>query len=252
MASPLLRPRMIAFHIACAGAVVAMVNLSLWQFDRLEQRREFNQRVEERSAGVVVDVTDLDLSSPSDVEWRRIGAVGRYRVEDEVLILNRSQGGRAGVNVVTPLQLDNGSSILVVRGFLPLEVPIPDPPSGTVTVVGIAKAADVRRATDLNVADGRVEEFFRLDIERIDEQTEGDVLPIALNAEASEPADDAALTPVARPELTEGPHLSYAIQWLIFSCAVVVGWVLACRKSLKSSQTASPAISADFRSRPSS
>lgn len=228
-----------------------MVNLSLWQFDRLEQRRDFNQRVEERSVGVVVDVTDLDLSNPSDIEWRRIGAVGRYRVEDEVLILNRSQGGRAGVNVVTPLQLDNGSSILVVRGFLPLEAAIPDPPSGTVTVVGIAKAADPRRATDLNVASGRVKEFFRLDIERIDEQTEGDVLPIALNAEASEPPDDVALAPVERPELSEGPHLSYAIQWLIFSCAVVVGWVLACRKTLKTSRAAAPGVSSDSRSQPS-
>ena len=34
------------------------------------------------------------------------------------------------------------------------------------------------------------------------------------------------------PELTEGPHLSYAVQWFIFSAAVAVGWVLAVRKSV--------------------
>ncbi|NDA77412.1 MAG: SURF1 family protein, partial [Actinobacteria bacterium] len=38
--------------------------------------------------------------------------------------------------------------------------------------------------------------------------------------------------PLALPELSDGPHLSYAIQWLIFSAAVVIGWVLAVRWSV--------------------
>ncbi len=38
--------------------------------------------------------------------------------------------------------------------------------------------------------------------------------------------------PVARPELSEGSHLSYAVQWFLFSCAVAVGWVLAVRHSI--------------------
>ncbi len=37
--------------------------------------------------------------------------------------------------------------------------------------------------------------------------------------------------PPLLPELTEGPHLSYAVQWFIFSAAVAVGWVLAVRHS---------------------
>ncbi len=221
------------FHVVCAAAVVGMVNLSLWQFDRLEERREFNERVELRSVEAVVDVTEVDLTEPDEIEWRRIGAVGQYRPDETVLILNRSQGGRAGLNVVTPLRLDDGSSILVVRGFIPLGLPVPEPPEGTITVVGIARTSDTRRATDLDVAGGRVEEFFRLDIERIDSQIDGDLLPVALNAQGSDPLDDSSLQPVAAPSLSEGSHLSYAIQWLIFATAVVVGWVLASRRTLK-------------------
>ena len=33
--------------------------------------------------------------------------------------------------------------------------------------------------------------------------------------------------PIAQPALDEGPHLSYAVQWFLFSAIVVVGWVLA-------------------------
>lgn len=224
------------FHAACIAAVVAMVNLSLWQFSRLEERRTFNERVEERSAQEVLDVSTADLENPDDIEWRRIGAVGQYQPEDTVLVLNRSQGGRAGLNVVTPLRLVDGSSVLVVRGFLPLDVPVPEPPRGKITVIGTARSSDPSRATELEVAEGRVREFFRLDIERIDLQYEGDLLPLALLAEASKPADDPSLEPVAKPTLSEGSHLSYAIQWLIFASAVVVGWVLAVRRTLKTSR----------------
>ena len=34
------------------------------------------------------------------------------------------------------------------------------------------------------------------------------------------------------PTLDEGPHLSYTIQWFIFSICVIVGWVLAVRRSM--------------------
>jgi len=231
---------MLAFHVLCAATVVAMFNLSLWQFDRLDRRQDFNARVEERTAQAVVDVTSTDLSNPADVEWQRIGAVGEYRSEDEVLILNRSQGGRAGFNVVTPMQLNNGSTILVVRGFLPLGQPVPAAPSGTVTVLGTARLSDVARVTDLNSPDGRVKEFFRLDIERIDSQIDGDLLPVALYVQASDPPDDGVISPVASPTLSEGSHLSYAIQWLIFAIAVGVGWVLASRRTLKTHSRLQP------------
>lgn len=244
MVSPLLRPKMIAFHLLCLLAVVAMINLSLWQFHRLDQRRHFNSTVEQRSAAAIVDVVSLGLNRPSavvdDIEWRRIGAVGTYRPDDQVLVLNRSQGGRAGVDVVTPLQLDDGTSILVVRGFVPLDMPVPAAPAGSVTVVGTARLSDVRRSTDLTAAQGRVRELFRLDIERISQQFDGTLLPIALYSQISEPPDDQTIEPVQGPELTQGPHLSYAIQWLIFSLAVVVGWILAVRRSLRSTPRSLP------------
>ena len=39
------------------------------------------------------------------------------------------------------------------------------------------------------------------------------------------------LEPIAEPSLDEGPHLSYAVQWFLFSAIVAVGWFLAVRRS---------------------
>ncbi|MFM8483032.1 MAG: hypothetical protein ACKOBT_06775, partial [Actinomycetota bacterium] len=58
-----------------------------------------------------------------------------------------------------------------------------------------------------------------------------ELLPVAVELDISDPIDDGSLQPVAAPELSDGPHLSYAIQWLIFAAAVVIGWVLAVRRS---------------------
>jgi len=114
----LLRPRWIAFHIGCLALIVLMANLSAWQFHRLSERRDFNERVRDRSTISAVDVDTIDLADPSTASWRRIGAVGTYLPDEQVLILNRSQNGVAGLNVVTPLLLDNGDVIAVTRGPL--------------------------------------------------------------------------------------------------------------------------------------
>jgi cytochrome oxidase assembly protein ShyY1 len=157
-----------------------------------------------------------------------------------VLILNRSQGGRAGLNVVTPLELDDGSILLVVRGFLPLGIDVPLPPEGTVRVIGTSRMSEARQSVDLTTSAGEVRELFRFDIDRIAQQIDGNVLPLALYAEASDPAEDRLLEPIARPTLSEGSHLSYAIQWLIFAAAVVVGWFLAARRTITNRSRSQP------------
>jgi cytochrome oxidase assembly protein ShyY1 len=43
---------------------------------------------------------------------------------------------------------------------------------------------------------------------------------------------------VSEPELTEANHLSYAFQWFIFAACVVVGWVLAVRRSVRTHRAA--------------
>jgi len=217
-----------------------MVNLSLWQFHRLDARKTFNSEVKERSSLSIVDVSTLDTSDPLSVEWRPAGVKGTYLADEQVLILNRSQGGIAGMNVLTPLLLADGRAIIINRGFIALSATPPSAPTGPVEVVGTLRASEERTTGQATEASGELTEFFRLDINRLQQQIDPELIPVALVAERSQPADSSVLAPISPPELSEGPHLSYAIQWLIFSTAVIVGWVLAVRKSIANRALSAP------------
>jgi cytochrome oxidase assembly protein ShyY1 len=235
----LLRPRWIGFHLLVVAGVVLMVNLGFWQLRRLDERREFNAAVEARIDQPVVPLDELlaQLDAGTDVddiEWRPVEVRGTYLPEEQVLVVNRSQNGRAGDNVVTPLALDDGRVLVVNRGFVPLAVDVPDAPAGEVTVRGVVRPSQERRRGQLSdPSDGELTEVQRIDLDRLAQQLPGDVVAVYVDLLASDPAEaDGVPEPVTRPDLSEGPHLSYAVQWFIFSAAVVVGWVLAVRWSV--------------------
>ena len=133
----LLRPRWIAFTLVVVTAIVVMVNLGFWQLRRLDERREFNDAVAARFDEPAVALDELippDAAVGDDalaaVEWRPVEASGSYLPDEALRIVNRSQGGRAGDNVVTPLLLDDGRVLLVARGFVPVDSESPAAPTG--------------------------------------------------------------------------------------------------------------------------
>lgn len=232
----LLRPRWLAFHLLVVAAVVAMVNLGLWQLRRLDERRDFNRVVTERTDADVVPLTELPPLPPAEVEWRRVEVQGVYAREGQLLVVNRSQGGEAGRNVVDVLLLDDGRALLVNRGFVPGLSEVPSPPDGRVTLVGRVKASEQRRtgqAADVATPGQALTEVRRIDLDVLAPQFDRPLAPVYLELLTSEPAEPSPPYPVPSPSLDEGPHLSYAIQWFLFSAAVVVGWVLAVRHSAR-------------------
>lgn len=230
----LFRPKWLAFHLLVVGAVVLMVNLGFWQLHRLQDRRDFNTQVESRSSQPAAGYTTVAAAAatdPQSVAWRTVEVTGTYAGDDEVVIINRSQGGIVGRHVVTPLRIDGGATLLVNRGFVQEGAPIPEPPADEVTISGRVRATERRRLGGLTDPAGELTEFQRIDIKRISDQLPGEVEPVYLELLATAPAPTATPAPVPPPELTEGSHLSYMMQWWVFSIAVIVGWVLAIRRS---------------------
>ncbi len=237
----LLRPRWLAFHVACILLVALMVNLGFWQLHRLEDRQAFNRDVRERSAqevapfGEVVAPVVAGAAGADELTWRRVQLAGTYLADEQVLQVNRSQAGRPGVNVVTPMRLDDGTVVVVNRGFVPsatLSVDdAPAPPSGEVAVTGRVRTSERRSLGGLVEPQGELATVQRIDLPRLAEQLPGPLAPVYVELLASDPAQEGPLLPLADPELSEGPHLSYMVQWWFFSACVVVGWVLAVRRS---------------------
>jgi cytochrome oxidase assembly protein ShyY1 len=230
----LLRPKWIAFHLLVVVAIIVMINLGLWQLRRLDQRRDFNATIEARydAAPRPLDEALTAATDPDDVEWFPVTATGEYLPDETVHIVNRSQNGRAGQNVVVPLQLEDGRLLLVNRGFVALGVDVPAPPDGDVSVTGRLRKSQERRLGQLTDPEGDLTEAQRVDIERLSEQLDGDVVEMYIDRFESDPTDSGALEPVAKPDLGEGPHQGYAFQWFVFAVCVAVGWVLAVRKSI--------------------
>lgn len=237
----LLRPRIVALTIACVAAVVVMVNLALWQYDRHVERREFNATLTARFNEDPIRLEDLlgETSDLTQLEWLPAIVVGEYLPTESLSVVNVSQYGQAGFDPVTPLRLADGRLVLINRGFVPLSSQFPDPPSGEVTVVGrVRLSAERRTGAVTDPASGRLTEVQRIDIPRIAQQLEANTLPVYLEALTSTPADDPMLSQIADPDFTLGPHLSYVVQWLVFSLFVVVGWVFVVRReSRKASAT---------------
>jgi surfeit locus 1 family protein len=215
-----------------------MIWLGFWQLQRLDERREFNDTVAERTEQPPEELLDVladPAFDPSDAEWRAVTASGTW-LDAQVQWFNRSQNGRAGDNVLTPLLLDDGTIVMVNRGFVPLGTDIPDPPTADTEVVGRIRPPQVRQRgqlTDGGAGEGPVTEVRRIDLDQIGAQLPGPVAPVYLDLVSSRPeVGPADPTPVPPPSLDDGPHLSYAMQWWIFAVCVLIGWVLAVRRSI--------------------
>lgn len=240
----LLRGRWLVGHVVVVVAVVAMVNLGMWQLGRLDERKGANAEV---LAGTRTTVPLDTVASPADddlgdARFRRVQVRGTFAAERELLVRFRTNNGLPGYDVVTPLLTGTGTgtgtAILVNRGWVPVEMgeqwPAPGtrPPSGTVTVTGLlreSEAADRFRPTQRDEPPLIVGAIVT---PRLEERLDLDLYPGWLHLQ--EPDDPASFPePLPDPDLSEGPHLTYAIQWFSFAAIGAVGWALLVASSLR-------------------
>lgn len=243
-----LRPKWIIRHLAVAALVVAMVQLGFWQLRRLDEKREHKALVEARQDMPVADVRDVVPAEAvvgdegvDQVLYRSVTATGTFADGDTAVVENRTYNGTSGAWILTPLRLDDGSAVVVNRGFIGFDregaiVP-PPAPAGTVTVGGLLFPSQQRgRIGPTDPAEGKLDVLKRVDLDRLEAQVDYPVLPAYVQLVESDPgeapaADDApAIVPLGPPEPDEGPHLSYAVQWFIFTTIAAGGYVLLLRR----------------------
>lgn len=245
----LLKPKWLGFHLLCLAAIVAMINLGLWQLRRLDEKQTFNDRVTSHDAAAPVPLTpDLLGGEPDDLIYRRVEVTGTYLATPQFEMVNVTQDGTTGRNVVNALQLADGSLIIVNRGFVPTGSAVSAPPSGEVQVLARLKEGQ-RAGTGQPRDDGsqQLTEIRRVDLGALAQQFEQPIAPMYLDLLESTPAEPSSVSPVAFPSLSDGPHLSYTIQWFIFTICVAVGWVFAVRKSVRERNGTAPKQPSKFK-----
>jgi cytochrome oxidase assembly protein ShyY1 len=237
-----LRPRWILSHLFVIALVAAMLWAGLWQLRRLDEKQARNDRVRARAEQPVVPAQSLaepgEFDAAADLEFRQVTATGRYLPDREVLVRSRSFDGAPGSWVFTPLEVEDGLSVAVIRGWIPnptLLEEVPEAfraPEGPVTVTGLVRITETRgNFGPTDPTSGTVSDLARADVARLDAQVPGDLLPFGVQLLDQDPALTAAdPTPVPAPAPDEGPHLSYAVQWFIFSTIAVIGYPLILRR----------------------
>lgn len=212
-------------------AIVAFVfaRLGVWQLDRLRERRASNlSALAARSAPEVRigGTTTMD----SSLDGRVVSAVGHYDHTHDVVLRGKAYDGSPGVEIVSPLVLEDGSTaVLVNRGF------VPTPDAVTIQTDSVRELGKVRvKGTALEMPSGNGKPLTRsgrTTWARLDRDALGGTMPYRLAPWYIRQSPDTALPRFPRRlepfPLDDGPHLSYAIQWFAFAAmAIVFGGVI--------------------------
>ncbi|KAK9472595.1 SURF1 family-domain-containing protein [Dipodascopsis tothii] len=151
---------------------VISLGLGLWQIQRLKWKTDLIAEYESRL--VLPPLPMPPLVNPDvvkDFQYRRVTATGKFRHDLEMLIGPRSLEGEDGYQVVTPLERENGSTLLVNRGWIAKKVAektkrIEGLPLDEVTVEGILRIPAGRHtfSPDNEVDKGL---FFYVDLDQM-------------------------------------------------------------------------------------
>ncbi len=220
-----------AFLTLIIGAVC--IRLGFWQLDRLNERQQRNAEIQAELDRPIVDLVS-DAVPPDGLAYRRLRARGTFDPAHEIILSNRSYSGQAGVHLVTPLRLDGmDAAVLVDRGWIPASQASGEARngfalSGTVELVGVGRPsqgepsiawlADPTRGPDTPALDS----WRFLSLPGIQAQMPYPLLPVIL--EVAEPFGGQPLPkPQTELDLSEGSHMSYAIQWFAFAAIALLG-----------------------------
>lgn len=224
-----LSRRWLGLAVVVVALAVLSGRLGVWQLHKLETRKATN----------VVTATNLDAppvpaaevmapdGAPATADlWRRVQATGTYDTSEQVTVKYQTRDAGPGVDVITPLVTADGTAVLVNRGWLgtdntPDQVDVPAPPTGTVTVTGWLQADSEADADATTPTDGQVRAISSGGL------APGLPYPVAggyLTLLEQSPPAAQQLAPPVPPDLGQGPHFFYGLQWFFFGALALFGW----------------------------
>jgi len=224
---------LVAF-VAVLGTV--FLNLGQWQLDRLEQRQQRNVDTVANERNPVVGFEQVFTRPVLERDqWQRVQARGTFDAEHQFVLRYRSNGDANGYEVVTPLRTASGT-VLVDRGFVrldrgePIPTTAPAPPAGEVTVVGHVRRDEQGRRSATTPVNGQM----RL----LSSSAVAAVLPYPvvngyIGLLTVDPPQSGELEPVQLPEISDGPHFWYAVQWFMFTALGLAGVFVFIRSDLR-------------------
>ena len=220
--------RWILFALGVVVLALACYRLGVWQFHRLAERKAENAVTVHNLKADPVPASSLLAPGkpvPAAEQWRRVTATGQYDAERTVVLRYQTRNGQPGVDLVTPLKTASGAALLVDRGWVATnnvgESPakLPPPPAGQVTVAGWVQPNEEGSATVVTHRSTRLISSTQI----------AKTVPYPLDrgyVQALTESPKPAHPPLRaeRPDLSNGPHFFYGLQWWFFAALAVFGF----------------------------
>jgi len=107
--------------VAALAAAALTARLGLWQLDRAAQKNQLQAALDSQLALPPLPPAELarDAAGAAAQQHRAVVVEGQWLAALTVYLDNRQMNGRPGFYAITPLRLDDGSAVLVQRGWLP-------------------------------------------------------------------------------------------------------------------------------------
>jgi cytochrome oxidase assembly protein ShyY1 len=225
----LVSRRWLLFCVIVVLLAYACLLLGQWQWHRLTSTKANNAiiRANESAPPAPVDrVLRPGVNPPSTDQYKMVSATGTYAVSHTIIVRYQTQDGNSGVDVVVPLVTASGTALLVDRGWVatanqgltdPSQVPAP--PSGTVTITGNVRqdaggsAAEVVDNSTRAISSARIQPAIGIPVY-------GGFVDLA----TEKPTAATPLAPAGLPDLSNGPHFFYALQWWFFGLLAIFGF----------------------------
>lgn len=220
--------------------------LSNWQWHRLHDRQAYNVTIQAEIDKPPVALSELTVSVPESVtvpagsQWRTVEMTGSWLSGNQVLVRKKSLESDLGLWVVTPLRLSDGTVVMVNRGWIAAANSAVDSPVvatvpvGTIEVLGrLREVQDRTKPAPSDLPAGQVDRIIPMEIVSGATTLSNAYVEMTASRPESKSAD---IRTLPEPEVTEGAHRSYALQWMFFEIMTVIGWSILVRNEFKEQQ----------------
>lgn len=230
----LLRPGWLAMILlVVVFAVLCFTFLAPWQFGRNEQAQTRNSNISESMDAEprpIDEVLPGGRAPAEDTEWSKVELSGRYLPDREVLAWQRTVQGEPAFEVLVPFRLDDGSTVVVNRGYLrPVEgtrtPDYPAAPSGPTQLTARVRIDEQDSEQRPPFEHDGHQWTYAINAGTVSDSTGVDLRPGYFSLLEEQPG---VLNPLPLPRLESGPYFSYALQWISFGVMAIgaIGYLI--------------------------